>query len=60
MKDARQVGHRIKDGFNVDELTNVSYLNIDMHSDKSPTGLTFFDLHAHSILDVSFFTMTTH
>lgn len=54
------MGIRIKDGFNVEDLNNVSYLNIDMHSDKSPTGLTFFDLHAHSILDVSFFTMTTH
>lgn len=51
---------RIKDGFNYEELGNVSYLNIDMHSDKSPTGLSFFDYYSHSILDVSFFTMTTH
>ena len=44
----------------MDDLVNNSYLNIDMHSDKSPTGLSFFDLYASSILDISFFTMTTH
>lgn len=60
VKDAKQVCNRIKDSFSVEDLSNISYLNIDMHSDKSPTGLTFFDLHAHSILEISFFTMTTH
>jgi len=44
----------------VDDLSNGSYFNMDMHQDKSPAGLTFFDLHAHEILDISFFNMTTH
>lgn len=47
VKDAKQICNRIKDGFSVEDLANTSYLNMDMHSDKSPTGLTFFSLHAH-------------
>ena len=60
VKDAKNIGNRIKDGFSVEDLANASYFNMDMHADKSPTGLTFFDWHAHSILEVSFFAMTTH
>ena len=47
---AKPAGVKLEDGFSVEDLSTVSYLNIDMHSDKSPTGLTFFDLHAHSIV----------
>lgn len=60
VKDAKLVSGRIKDGFSVEELSTVSHLNLDMHADKSPTGLTFFNWHAHSLLDISFFSMTTH
>lgn len=44
----------------MEDLSSLSHLNLDMHADKSPTGLTFFNWHAHSILEISFFSMTTH